>query len=229
MFAFFTMALALFVLSARADSVVNLAGLVPIGSCIPSGSNTCLGPSSVTVTIPGVTTMTMTAYQPYPGTFGQLGVTLDDNTTPNVPYVGVALGNNHDEIDIQAPGEMLVINFNPQVLVVTIDLNKFFPAFLRGDNFDEQAGVTALLNNVLIGTSIFTASTTNGQLTASLPFGGQYVSELRFFAVPTSGSQNADNSDFGVSAMILRPVPEPGTLVLLGSGLAAIAWRRRKS
>jgi hypothetical protein len=213
---------------AWADTVnVPLAPAVPVGNCIPTAGNTCVGPTTVTLTIPGLTTLTMTALSPLPSGTGLLGVTLDDNSNPNVPYVGVAFGNNHDEIDLEVP-EMIVIHFNPQVLVTTIDLNKFFPAGLRGDPFHELAGIAAFFNNIFVGSNVYVASTSTGQYTINLPFGNQYVTQLQFFAVPTSNSLGSDNSDFGISALGLNPIPEPGTLLLLGTGLAGLLARRRR-
>jgi hypothetical protein len=215
------------VIPAMANSIpIQLGTLVPLGSCVPTTGVTCIGPTSVTANVAGLGTITMTGFSIWPGTPGNISVTLDGNSSNSVPYLGVAGSNNDDEVDVATIGELLQISFSRAVQVTTLDLNKLFVAGVRGDTYNEIAGVNFLYQGSFLGTSFF-SGTQNGMLTANSPFGNVKVDTIQFWAVPTSNATDASNSDYGVSGLVVSPVPEPGTLLLLGSGLAAIATRRR--
>jgi hypothetical protein len=160
-----------------------------------------------------------------------LAVTLDDVTSPLVLYVGVAGGNNNDEIDVQPDPptsmELLAITFDGAVVVDSIDINKLFLAGVRGDNPTELGRVCGYLHGSLVGCLDFSGTET-GRLTLSALFGGQAVDELRFTPIPTSTSTGAVNSDYGISGITVTRVPEPGTFTLLGTGLLALAAGRRR-
>lgn len=210
---------------------IQLGPLVPLGSCVPTTTSTCTGPSTVTVAVAGLGNVTITAFSPYPNTLGNIGVTIDQSSGSPVPYLGVVGSNNDDEIDVDFSGEVLQISFSVPVYITTIDLNKLFLAGISNDTNNEVAGVNFILGNSF-GTNFY-VGTANGQLSIHNPFGNTPIDTLQFWAVPTSNATNDTNSDFGVSGLgaSLSPVPEPGMLVLFGSGLAAIATRirRRKS
>jgi hypothetical protein len=195
---------------------------------VPTTAFTCVGPTSVTVPVAGLGTITIAGFKPWPSTPGNIGVTLDSNSSSQVPYIGVTGGNNWDEIDLESPAEVLQIAFSTPVVVTTLDLNKLFLAGLRGDTNDEVAGVNFLFGGSFLGANFY-FGTQNGMLTVNNPFGNVKIDTLQFWAVPTSNATDTSNSDFGVSALTVTPVPEPGMLLLFGSGLAAIALRLRRA
>lgn len=62
------------------------------------------------------------------------------------------------------------------------------------------------------------------------PFGTTTVTSLQFEALPGScGVGDCNNqSDYSLGEMSFTPVPEPGTLMLLGAGIAGIGVRARR-
>ena len=137
---------------------------------------------------------------------------------------GEGLGVNGSAF-LEDPGEvsfseLLSIAFSSSQYVDSVSLEQLF----TNDLFwgDHEKGEYSINGGGFVP---FTAINSSGLLTLSIETAG--VNSLRF-RVPNSFGSLAD--DYSIRSMELTAVPEPASLILVGSGLAgAYLQRRRKS
>ena len=214
--------------AAKADSIsIDLPSLLP--GCLPATTATCDSGVSSVSGIFGDLSVEMSAFRAAnPGFLANLSVRLDTSGSPSEPFVGIIGATQDDEIDLFTSLEMLMLEFGTAVKVNEIDINKLFLAGFAGDTHSEQGQVFALLGGVQVDSFSFTGTSSTGRLTLFSPFGGKFVDELRFIALDSGAAQTSANSDYGLSSLVVTPIPEPSTLLLLGSGVALLAAKRRK-
>ncbi len=213
---------------AKADSItIDLPSLLP--GCLPATTATCDSGFSSVSGMFGDLSVEMSAFRgANPAFLANLSVRLDTSGSPSEPFVGIIGPTQDDEIDLFTSLEMLMLEFDTAVTVNEIDVNKLFLGGFAGDTQSEQGQVFALLGGVLVDSFSFTGTSSTGRLTLFSPFGSNFVDELRFIALDSGAAQTSANSDYGLSSLVVTPIPEPSTLLLLGSGVAFLAAKRRK-
>ena len=122
---------------------------------------------------------------------------------------GDGIGMGDDELQF---GERIQVSFLPDVLVNTIYLLDLF----SGEKAKYRLDGESWTNNIEgIGGNWGLLEITTGST--------DYDSWVRF------GTQNNQGSwDYAVAGMDVAPVPEPSTFILLGAGIAGLAFYRRK-
>jgi hypothetical protein len=162
--------------------------------------------------------------------------------------IGIQLGHIAREIDTM--GEALVVVFDIPQVVTEIAVGLLFAEGFRQDQVDEAMMVDAFgdgftrrgfLRVVNPTTATWTGSASvptnlspgnragSGVWEVLSPFAGLRISRLEFTPVDFPGIDNSYNSDFTMKTLCY--LPEPGTAVLLGFGLAGLtaAGGRRKA
>jgi hypothetical protein len=130
-------------------------------------------------------------------------------------------GGEEDEIDGY---EVLTVDFTPSgVYLKRIELSDIFR-----EAGTTEAGTLSLDGNPIGGNFYAIQDTgSNGELT--LLFEGLHVSYIDFY-IPRDFFTNlpADGYEYSVKGVEVIPNPEPGTLLLLGLGLAGLGVYNKK-
>lgn len=140
-----------------------------------------------------------------------------------------------------SPQGMLVTYLTPQT-VQSITLGFLYPTGVFGDTNNEVAqitfngtttytleatGATTFVwtgGGTVVNASVATSSGA-GEWTITNPFVGA-VSTIAFSPFDTGAGKNTANSDFGINA-IVSAVPEPFSILLLGSAMALAVARKK--
>jgi len=168
-----------------------------------------------------------------------------------VTGVGIAGGYVGGEID--TAGEAIVFTFSEASVITSLDLTYLFQSPNHEDAADEAARILARVGDatyegilqVVDGTSATWSFAGGGAVTTvsvptlagegwfsvANPFGALAIDALQLLPVDASGDADYRNADYAFVGLAGRPIPEPGTVLLLGAGLAglAVTGRRRRA
>jgi hypothetical protein len=160
---------------------------------------------------------------------------------------GVLGGYENGEIDLA--DEYMTITYDEAQTITSLDLGLLFAAFEEDDLYNEQALVIATLAD---GSTLSYTLAVTGGTTASWsgpgtvtnvspatfgnaavwslanPFGAAAVTAVRLEGSGPALPADYRNNDYGLVSIASTPVPEPGTLSLMGVGLAGLALAGRK-
>lgn len=215
-------------------STVLGLGLAPMaaGAFTINGSDLTVYQSSVDL---GFATVSAT-----PGLFAHKSVAGYD-------VVGVSGGYEGGEIDLAS--ESIAFHFTEAQTMTELNLGLLFVAHEQDDAYNEQALVrvafadgssadyTLSVIDATTATWSGSGTVTNlspatfgsaGVFSISNPFGNAAITGITL--LPTGPALPADmrNNDYGFVGLSTRPVPEPGTIVLMSMGLAGLAMSGRK-
>jgi hypothetical protein len=161
--------------------------------------------------------------------------------------VGVAGGYEGGEIDLAS--EAIDFHFATAQTMNELSLGLLFAAGEHDDAYNEQALVrvsfadgssadyvlavvdatTATWSGSGSVTTLSPATFGNaGVFSISNPFGTAAVNGITLLPIGPALPANMRNNDYGFVGLSTTPVPEPGTLVLMGMGLAGLAMSGRK-
>lgn len=177
-----------------------------------------------------------------------LGGVFDRKVGGTVTGTGIAVGYVGGEID--TAGESIVFTFSEASVLTSIDLTYLFQSPNHEDSQNEAARLVAHAGQatyegilqVADGTSATWSFVGGGAVTTvsvpttagegwfrvASPFGDLCIDSLELLPVNASVQNYYRNADYAFVSLSARAVPEPGTVLLVGAGLAGLAALGRK-
>ncbi len=184
--------------------------------------------------------VTLSAYNPGATTYTNVNEGGCSVLSPALACVTDGIGIADDEITFvpgegnRYDGEMIKIDFNQ---AVDIEWIGFLDLFIESGG-TETAQMVAFYEDGSLAGNGFEADQVvgsdgwlKGNADNDLLGGADFfkgITSLEFFADYPGNINGPANTDFALAAIKIATVPEPGSLTLLGLGLAALGFSRRK-
>jgi len=165
-------------------------------------------------------------------------------------FTGAGVGGGFVGGEIDTSGESIEFDFNLPVVLSSLDLSLLFAAPNHEDRVNEIAKVVvnaggANFEGLLTVTGETTATwsfvgggavsnisignqTGAGVWSIANPFGDLAVETMTLLPVDASGDADYRNADYAFGGLTGTAIPEPGTMLLVGAGLAGLGLAGRK-
>lgn len=133
----------------------------------------------------------------------------------------LSVSNNTNALFLPGPAsDVLIIEFSSLVTSLSLDFGFDLPS-----DPQSTAVLTVFLNGVQVGQTVMLANQ-NGLVDQTIFFSGALFNQATFSMALASNP--ACCSTELVDNVVFTPVPEPATIILLGSGLAGVVVKARK-
>lgn len=163
---------------------------------------------------------------------------------------GVGVGGGYVGGEIDTSGESMVFSFLAPTVLTDLRLSLLFQTPNHEDAGNEAAEVIAMAGDAVITAYLTVIDATTaawswapggpvtmlsiateagaGAFSIASPFGELAISSLVLNPVDVTGHTDYRNADYAFAGLNGRVVPEPGTALLMGAGLAGLAFAGRK-